>query len=215
MRPSELFPDAKGGATKKLLELASRFDELRAETRGVREQSAATSAEQDATSRELREAEAREHAFGDAGPRIKATRAKLAKLERVATERADTLRIVSDAAEQVDAQLRRHAREHSADLWAELTKDNSVAAARLTTTVEATAQALDDYRQAGARAAELMKLTDPELMRTARVPELPGEVVQFVKAAKVATASIRVPVPELPGQGPVVHLVEHQVETAA
>ena len=36
------------------------------------------------------------------------------------------------------------------------------------------------------------------MLRVARVPELPAEVVQLAKAAKVAARTIRVPVPETP-----------------
>ena len=122
VRPADLFPAAKSTSAKKLVQLGQRHDELRVEARDLQAQAAATSPSR-GDPRELREAEARQHAFGDAASRIKAVKTGLHKLKSAGAERADAARIVRDAEGQVAAEIRRHAREHSAELWSELTKD--------------------------------------------------------------------------------------------
>jgi chromosome segregation ATPase len=196
---AELFPKPSSDAAKGLLKLASRHDELRAEARDLNAQGAAGSAAKAEASKRLRAAEARDHAFGDAKAEVKSAKGELAKLEKAAGALAEKSRIVRDATSTVEAELRRYAAEHADALWKELAQDNRQAAERLVAALGEVHEAHADYGQAGARAAELLRLVAPDRARNERVAEAPAEVGQFAKRAPEYAGAIRVPLPGLPG----------------
>lgn len=201
MTAADLFPSPRGDAARRLSELAARRAELRTEVSGLRTATTAATAERDQVAAALRAARAREHAFGDAAAEVKASEARLTKIDKAAEARADRLRVASDAAAAVDTAITDHACEHADDLAAELREDATHAASRLAAAVAEFDAAHSAWLAAGLRGEEMIRLTRPEMIRTHRVPPLPDGVGEFGKLAGRAAGSILLPVPAPFGHG--------------
>jgi hypothetical protein len=212
MNAGQLFPAPKSAAAKRLTELARRHDELRAEARTLRGQAAADADTQKQLTDELRDAQARQRFSGDSAARVQAAEKKLAKRAAAAAERANEVRIVTDAAALAEREIAGHAQQNAKPLWAEMEKTGIGAAKRLVTAIEELREAHEGYVRAGARAAELLRLTDRDRLRHERIPEAPSEVSDF--ATRRAAGAARAVRPPLPGhaQSPVISIVAPRVE---
>jgi hypothetical protein len=207
VNPSALFPTPRSAAAKRLAQLAGRLDELRTELRGLRTQARDDAATNTDLTAQLHAAQARQHAFGDAEAQVTATRQKLGKLEKSAAERAERLRVCTDAVATVEGAITRHAREHREALEAEQREDATAVAERLAGAVAQLIRAGEDYRTAGARADALLRIVDLERLRLVRTPDLPEAVATFMRSGGGA-ARVPVPLPVQPGHARVVEAPE-------
>jgi len=202
---TQLFPEPRTDASRRLHELAARFAELRWEVRDLRQRASADTAAQAEARAALHAAEAQAHAFPDTGAdrQVEAGRRRLVRLEKQAGERGEQLRVATDAAALAEGAITRHAREHREQLEAEVREDATAVAQRLAGAVAQLTRAAEDYRTAGARADALLRLIDPEQFRVVRTPDLPERVAGFLRGGGAA-ARIPVPLPVQPGHARVV-----------
>jgi chromosome segregation ATPase len=201
-----LFPAPRSAPARRLMQLATRLDELRAELRGLRAGASEDAANRAELTAQLHAGEARLYALGEGESQVTSARQKLARLEKSAVERAEKVRVVTDAVATVEGELRRHAADHASALWNELRDDNRRAAERLATAVEGFAHAHAAYNEAGARASTLLHLATPDEARHQRVPDVPHAVAEFARHA--GGVEVPVPVPGARGRG-------HEVARAA
>ena len=168
---------------------------------------------------ELRDARARDRAFGDAASRVMAAEKQLADLDAAVAQRADELRVVDDAVAEVEREVERHAREHAAALRKEVGADAEKAAARLAAAIKEITRAHAEYVVAGTRSVELQRIIDRDQLRTMRIPDVAVEVSGFARHAPEYARGIRIPVLIGPDMVTVTELqpptVEAQAEAAA